>query len=160
MDTEPLRAAGNAERIADEYAAGLFRLCLVMLRNTHDAEDAVQDTLLRYLQGAPEFESRERERAWLFTVAANRCRDALRDAKRHPRVSMDELSELGVPDEYAGVLDALMALPEKYRLALTLHYVYGYGTAEIAEMIGRTPSAVKMRLQKGRKMLADALGKE
>ena len=147
MDNTPVRPDGEIERIVDEYASELFRLCLVMIKNTHDAEDAVQDTLLSYLQHAPEFESRESERSWLLTVAANRCRDSLRRAKRHPSVSMDELTELGATDEHALVLDALMALPEKFRLVLTLHYVEGYSTSEIAGMIGRTPSAVKMRLQ-------------
>lgn len=160
MDNTPVRPDGKIERIVDEYASELFRLCLVMLKNTHDAEDAVQDTLLSYLQRAPEFESRESERSWLLTVAANRCRDSLRRAKRHPSVSMDELTELGATDEHALVLDALMALPEKFRLVLTLHYVEGYSTSEIAGMIGRTPSAVKMRLQKGRRLLEDTLGKE
>ena len=160
MDYTPVRPDGEIERIVDEYASELFRLCLVMLKNTHDAEDAVQDTLLSYLQHAPEFESRESERSWLLTVAANRCRDSLRRAKRHPSVSMDELTELGATDEHAIVLDALMALPEKFRLVLTLHYVEGYSTSEIAGMIGRTPSAVKMRLQKGRRLLEDTLGKE
>ena len=160
MDNTPVRPDGEIERIVDEYASELFRLCLVMLKNTHDAEDTVQDTLLSYLQHAPEFESRESERSWLLTVAANRCRDSLRRAKRHPSVSMDELTELGATDEHALVLDALMALPEKFRLVLTLHYVEGYSTSEIAGMIGRTPSAVKMRLQKGRRLLEDTLGKE
>lgn len=160
MDNTPVRPDGEIERIVDEYASELFRLWLVMLKNTHDAEDAVQDTLLSYLQRAPEFESRESERSWLLTVAANRCRDSLRRAKRHPSVSMDELTELGATDEHALVLDALMALPEKFRLVLTLHYVEGYSTSEIAGMIGRTPSAVKMRLQKGRRLLEDTLGKE
>lgn len=160
MDYTPVRPDGEIERIVDEYASELFRLCLVMLKNTHDAEDTVHDTLLSYLQHAPEFESRESERSWLLTVAANRCRDSLRRAKRHPSVSMDELTELGATDEHALVLDALMALPEKFRLVLTLHYVEGYSTSEIAGMIGRTPSAVKMRLQKGRRLLEDTLGKE
>lgn len=160
MDNTPVRPDGEIERIVDEYASELFRLCLVMLKNTHDAEDAVQDTLLSYLQRAPEFESRESERSWLLTVAANRCRDSLRRAKRHPSVSMDELTELGATDEHALVLDALMALPEKFRLVLTLHYVEVYSTSEIAGMIGRTPSAVKMRLQKGRRLLEYTLGKE
>ena len=154
------RQPGEAERIVNEYASGLFAYCLVMLANRAEAEDAVQDTLLRYILSAPEFESARSERAWLFTVASNRCRDRQREAKRHPRVSLDELAELGAESEDLGVLDALMALPEKYRAVLTLHYVEGYGTAEIAGMIGRTPSAVKMRLKKGRELLETELGKE
>lgn len=150
----------DAARIMDEYAEALFRFCIVMLANTHDAEDAVQDTLLRYIQRNPVFKSREQERAWLFKVAANRCRDAHREAARHPCVNLDELAELGVTESYAGIIDALMALPEKFRSVLVLHSVYGYNTREIACIIGRTPSAVKMRLKKGRELLESALGKE
>ena len=160
MQVRPERPAGEAERIVDEYASELFAFCLVMLASRADAEDAVQDTLLRYLQRAPEFESARSERAWLFTVAANCCRDRHREAKRHPRVPLDELAELGADSEDLGVLDALMALPEKFRLVLTLHYVEGYSTAEIAAMTGRTPSAIKMRLKKGRELLETELGKE
>lgn len=160
MENTPVRPDGEIERTVDEYASALFRMCLVMLRSVPDAEDAVQDALLAYLCRAPQFDSPGSERAWLFTVAANRCRDSLREAKRHPRVSMDELSGLGAEREDLGVLEALMALPEKFRLVLTLHYVEGYSTAEIAAMIGRTPSAVKMRLKKGRALLENELGKE
>ena len=53
-----------------------------------------------------------------------------------------------------------MTLPEKYKIVLMLHYVEGYSTKEIAEMIGKTSSAVKMCLQKGRALLKAAYGKE
>ena len=53
-----------------------------------------------------------------------------------------------------------MTLPEKFRLVLMLHYVEEYPVADIAKIIGRTPSAVKMRLQKGRKLLEEAYRKE
>ena len=58
------------------------------------------------------------------------------------------------------ILDALLELPEKYRLALILYYVEGYRINEIAEMIRKSPSAVKMRLQKGRSLLKNAYRKE
>ena len=58
------------------------------------------------------------------------------------------------------IIDALMTLPEKYKVVLLLHYVEGYSTKEIAEMIDKTTSAVKMRLQKGRTLLKEAYGKE
>ena len=151
MDRDSRRA--KAAELVEKYGPALFRLCLVMLRNAADAEDAVQEALLRYIERAPEFESPEAERAWLFTVASNRCRDALRAARRHPQLTLDELAGLGAEESELGVLDALMRLPEKYRLALTLHYVEGYSTGEIASMTGRTPSCVKMRLKKGRELL-------
>ena len=151
MDRDSRRA--KAAELVEKYGPALFRLCLVMLRNAADAEDAVQEALLRYIERAPEFESAGAERAWLFTVASNRCRDALRAARRHPQLTLDELAGLGAEESELGVLDALMRLPEKYRLALTLHYVEGYSTGEIASMTGRTPSCVKMRLKKGRELL-------
>ena len=151
MDRDSRRA--KAAELVEKYGSALFRLCLVMLRNAADAEDAVQEALLRYIERAPEFESAEAERAWLFTVASNRCRDALRAARRHPQLTLDELAGLGAEESGLGLLDALMRLPEKYRLALTLHYVEGYSTGEIASMTGRTPSCVKMRLKKGRELL-------
>ena len=52
------------------------------------------------------------------------------------------------------------SLPEKFRLVLVLHYVEGYRVEEIARIVGRTPSAVKMRLQKGRRLLKEAYQKE
>lgn len=143
----------GAGQLVDKYGSALFRFCLVMLRNAADAEDAVQETLLRYIERSPEFESAGAERAWLFTVAANRCRDTLRAASRHPQLTLDELAGLGAEKSELGILDALMNLPEKYRLALTLHYVEGYSTGEIASMLGHTPSAIKMRLKKGRELL-------
>ena len=50
-----------------------------------------------------------------------------------------------------------MEVPEKFRIVLTLHYVEGYKVDEIAKMLGRTSSAVKMRLAKGRKLLEEKL---
>ena len=88
----------KAAQLVEKYGSALFRLCLVMLRNAPDAEDAVQEALLRYIERAPEFESAGAERAWLFTVAANRCRDALRAASRHPQITLDELAGLGAEE--------------------------------------------------------------
>lgn len=88
----------KAAELVEEYGSALFRLCLVMLRSAPDAEDAVQEALLRYIERAPEFESAGAERAWLFTVAANRCRDALRAASRHPQITLDELAGLGAEE--------------------------------------------------------------
>lgn len=151
---------GEAERVVEQYGDMLYRLCLVALGSRADAEDAVQDTLLRYLQKAPAFASREHEKAWLIRVAANRCRDLRRFRLRHPHTGLEEVAGRCAEPGDRAVLEALMSLPEKFRVVLLLHYVEGYSTGQIAPMIGRTPSAVKMRLQKGRKLLEQAYGRE
>ena len=83
---------------------------------------------------------------------------------RHPVTDIEELKEFiggeeeGVKD--SGILDALMTLPEKFRMVLVLYYVEGYRTEEIAKIIGKSTSAVKMRLQKGRRLLEDVYRRE
>lgn len=159
----PPQPPGGVEGAVERYGDALFRLCLVMLGSDADAEDAVQETMVRYLQKAPAFADGDHERAWLLTVAKNVCRDMLRTRKRRGTVSLEALEQLsdGTFDSAdAGVWEALMALPERFRLVLTLYYVEQYPIGDIARVIGRTPSAVKMRLQKGRRLLREAYGKE
>ena len=141
----------------DEYGDMLYRLCFVMLRNTADAEDAVQETYIKYMLSSPPFNGDEHEKAWLITVAANKCRDMLRFRKRHAADSDDILRDRAAETESRGVLEALLEVPEKYSIVLTLHYIEGYKVDEIAKMLGKTPSAVKMRLAKGRELLKEKL---
>lgn len=153
-------SAKDIERIIDAYGNILFRLCLIMLGNASDAEDAVQETLIKYLQKAPEFKDREHEKAWILKVAANKCRDILRFRVRHVTVDMESIHEFTKDSSDSGILEALMTLPEKFRIVLILYYVEQYKTEEIAGMIGKSVSAVKMRLQKGRKLLKEIYRKE
>ena len=148
------------ESLLQTYGNSLFRLSLVMLRNESDAEDAIQDTMIRYLQKAPNFQDADHEKAWLFKVCTNICHDMLRYRKRHPQVDIDTQYHLTEKETDASLLDALMELPEKFKLVLILYYVEGYRIHEIAEIIERSPSAVKMRLQKGRKLLENTYRKE
>ena len=144
----------RVERILDIYGNTLYRICFVMLSNEADAEDAVQDTLMRYLQKAPEFESSDHEKAWLITTAKNKCRDMLRGRKRYQQMNIEcGQQDMLIESVDRSVMEALMSLPEKYKIVLILYYVEEYCVNDIAKMIKRTPSAVKMRLKKGRELL-------
>ena len=150
----------DIESVIEQYGDMLYRLCLIILRSESDAEDAVQDTFIRLFRRAPEFESSEHRKAWLIRVATNRCRDMLRFRARHP-LSDAEIPECAicVPED-SGILEALTSLPEKYRIVLTLYYVEDCRIEDIAGIINRTPSAVKMRLKKGRALLEEIYRKE
>lgn len=148
------------EEIVQAYGDMLYRLCLVMLGNASDAEDAVQETLFSYIRKSPVFKDKEHEKAWLITVAANKCKDMLRYRKKHPQVDLDYIKDVSAEKCDSGIIEALMQLPEKFRIVLTLHYVEEYPVNEIAKLINRTPSAVKMRLQKGRKLLEEKYREE
>ena len=70
------------------------------------------------------------------------------------------LKEFSDEPDNTGILEALMQIPEKYRIVLTLYYVEEYKVDEIAKIISKTPSAVKMRLKKGRELLEKEYRKE
>ena len=150
----------NIERVIRVHGDRLLRMCAVMLGNADDAEDAVQETVIRYFQKAPQFENEEHEKAWLLRVASNWCRDMLRFRTRHPQKDIDSLYDLAAEQPGSDILDALMTLPEKFRLVMLLYYVEEYRVGEIARIIRKTPSAVKMRLHKGRKLLGEIYRKE
>lgn len=160
MQLKSTTATGNLETILSTHGNKLFRICLVMLGNEEDAKDALQETILKYMQKAPVFKDFEHEKAWLITVATNQCRDMLRFRLRHPQVELDYIKDLTDTPADGEVMEALMTLPEKYRTVLMLHYVEEYKVEEIAKMIGKSVSAVKMRLQRGREQLEEKYRKE
>lgn len=160
MKNRSAQPAENIEQVMQIYGNMLFRLCLITLGSASDAEDAVQETMMKYLQKAPIFETAEHEKAWLITVATNKCRDMLRFRKRHPVAELDEIKSFTSETSDNGILDALMTLPDRFRTVLVLYYVEEYRIEEIARIIGKTASAVKMRLQKGRRLLREAYEKE
>lgn len=160
MDNSSVRPTDGVQAVVHLYGNMLFRICYVILGNEADAEDAVQETVIKYMQKAPTFVNSEHEKAWLITIAKNYCRDMLRFRLRHPQINFEYLQGLSSDTSDSGILEALMSLPEKFRLVLTLYYVEEYRIEDIARFIQKTPSAVKMRLQKGRKLLEEKYRKE
>ena len=160
MTAEKLKFPPDAERAVEEYGNSLYRLCIVMLQNCDDAQDAVQDCFLRYITKASDFKSSEHEKAWLIRVATNICKDMLRYRKHSSFLSLDEIRTLTSSEDNAQILGMLGLLEEKYRAVIHLHYVEGYGTAEISDMLGITSAAVKKRLQRGREKLREIYEKE
>ena len=136
-----------------KYSDMLYKICIVILCNEQDVQDAIQDTFCRYLEKWPEFRDEEHEKAWLIRVATNICRDMIRFQIRHPKVSIDELENTLVAPEQKETLKELLELPVKQKTVLYLHYVEGYHIKEIAAIMGTTESAVKMQMLRGRKQM-------
>lgn len=150
----------DIERIVLKYSNMLFKICLVSLRNEHDAKDAVQDTFYQYIRKEIEFKNEDHEKAWLIRVATNICKNMLRFKFMHPKVDIEVLYDYSESEENSEILEDLILIPYKFKIVMVLHYVEGYKVDEIAKIIGKTPSAVKMRLQKGRKLLKQEYLKE
>ena len=143
-----------------KYSDTLYKVCIVILCNEQDVQDAIQDTFCRYLEKKPEFRDEEHEKAWLIRVATNICRDMIRFRIRHPKVSIDEVENTLAAPEDKEILRELLELPVKQKTVIYLHYVEGYQIKEIADILGITESAVKTRLLRGRKQLRDAVSME
>lgn len=155
----PVRLTGEqVEKAVEVYGDTLFRICLMMLCREQDAEDAVQETFLRYITKSPVFSDESHEKAWLITVAQNICRNMLRFRSRHPTVNPDELYDYCQESDDIGKLEFIMSLPETYKTVLYLFYAERYQTDEIARMLHISPAAVRKRLQYARQALQKEYG--
>ena len=145
------------ERVYDAYADMLYRLAVSMLRSSSDAEDAVQNVFCRYLDHAPAFRDNEHEKAWLLRVTINQCKDLMRRRKLRAWLPIEALNEVGVREKSTPALDAVYALPDKYKTVIILHYLEEMSIDEIAAALSLSPSAVKMRLSRGRDKMREII---
>ena len=136
-----------------KYSDMLYKICIVILCNEQDVQDAIQDTFCRYMEKKPNFRDEQHEKAWLIRVATNISRDMIRFRIRHPKVSINELENSLIALEQKETLKELLELPVKQKMVIYLHYVEGYQIKEIADILGITEGAVKMRLQRGRELM-------
>lgn len=147
----------QAGRILDSYGNSVLRLAYSYLHNMADAEDILQETLIRYLRSAPQFESSDHEKAWLLRVAANLSKNRI-DYNR-VRLS-EELNEEIAADEkndLSFVWEAVKQLPQTQCEVIHLFYQEGYSTAEIAKLLSRRESTVRSDLRRGREKLRGIL---
>ena len=145
-------SAQQLEDAYDAYGAAVYRLAMAFLGQCADAEDVTQETFCRLLYRAPTFADEDHQKRWLLQVAANLCRNQLRGFWRK-RVTQLEDTIPTMPPEEREALNAVMALPEQYKLPIHLYYYEGYSVAETAEILRLGQSAVKMRLKRGRELL-------
>lgn len=141
------------KELVNNYGNMLYRIALCVLCDKDDAEDAVQDAFLKFLTKAPEFESEEHKKAWLIRVVTNISKNISILRIKHRTLDINELEYVGVVDEDKDVFEAVMSLPVKYKIVMILHYIEGYPTKDISEIINISDAAVRKRLQKGRELL-------
>ena len=137
------------EALVTHNETRLYRAALAILGDPQEAEDAVQDAFVRYLEKAPA--DLENSSAWLMRVLVNGCKSRLRLAWRRVGPLPEMLPTPG-PEERQE-LEALFALPPEDRVAIHLHYYEGYSTDEIAQILGCRPGTVRSRLSRARDRL-------
>ena len=157
-----MRSDWEANRAIDRYADLVRRVCMIHLKNHADTEDIFQTVFLKYVTGTTEFESEKHEKAWFIRVTINACKDLLRSFFRSRTVSLDDLLEQPdqVPEDHREVLEAVLALPDKYRDVVYLHYYEGYTAPEIGTIMHKNPNTVYTLLTRARDELRKMLGGE
>ena len=143
----------------DELGDSVFRLAYSWLKNRADAEDVMQETLLKlYLEPKP-FESREHRQRWVFRVASNECRKLLRTPWKRRTGPLEDADEAAVFDQPAQseLFQEVMSLPAKYRVPLYLYYYEGYSVDEVGELLKLKASTVQTRLARARAKLKTQL---
>ncbi len=155
-----VRSEGEVNHAVERYSDMIRRICLCHLKNSADTEDVFQSVFLKYLLYEGNFEDEGHEKAWFIRVALNACKDYRKSLFRHRTLSLEELAEeaASIPPRQCEVLEAVLALPAKYRNVIYLHYYEGYSAAEMGRILGRKENTVYSLLSRGRAMLKEALG--
>ena len=148
------------------HADAVWRVCALYFPDHADRQDAFQDTFMSYaLADAMAFEGDGHRKAWLITVARNRCRDMLKAAARKGLPLSEEVEGRLASEDPATqpgsvaseVLDALRALDDAPRTPLYLALYEGYTVPEIARMVDAPDNTVYSWIARGKKRLKEVL---
>ena len=153
----------EAEEIFDLYGNAILRLAVSYLHNKEDAEDILQETLIKFVTVRPVFENEAHRKAWLMRVSSNLAKNRIdynkvRDTKElNEEIAGEVQEDLDKGDEYKAIWDAVMSLPVHQREAIHLFYQEGYQTSEIATILGRREATVRSDLKRARDKLRELL---
>ena len=155
-----MRSEAEANRAIEAYSDMVRRLCMIHLKNYADTEDIFQTVFLKYVLSSVSFESEEHEKAWIIRVTINACKDLLKSFFRSRTVSLEQLLDQPAPlaPEHREVLEAVLALPPKYKDVVYLHYYEGYTAPEIGRILGKNVNSVYTLLTRARQLLKETLG--
>lgn len=149
----------SVEEAFRRYGDRVFSVAFSICQNKEDADDTVQDTFLKYFTRNEDYIDETHLKAWLLRVAINRAKDITGAFWRRNRVSWEEyMAELVFQEpEDRSLFEAVMRLPEKYRIVIHLFYYEEYAIDEISATLRSHPGTVKSQLNRGRKLLKSML---
>ena len=151
-----MRSEEEANRAVDLYGDTVRRISMMHQKNR---ADIFQNVFLKYVLRTAPFDNPEHEKAWIIRVTSNACRDLLKSFFRSRTVSLDTLIKKPqeMPEDHSDILEAVLALPEKYKDPIYLHYYEGYTAEEIGQILGKNTNTVYTLLTRARKMLKTRL---
>jgi len=157
------------EKLMNAHAQFVYNLALRTLGDAREAEDVTQDAMLRAWNGLPRFRAESSFKTWLYRIVTNLCYNRLPRLKRDLR-ALDSHAAWGIADESQRAETGLMqrelrgqihqaidALPDHYRMLITMRYLQELSYAEIAEATSMPLGTVKTGIHRGRMRLRKAM---
>ncbi len=138
------------------YSDMVYKLAYARTGSKHDADDIFQEVFLRYVRKNPTFENESHRKAWLLKVTCN-CSNSFFSSFWNKRVVplSDEVEEVELDLEGFSLEDELGKLPAKYREVIHLFYYEELSTKEVASILHRKESTVRMQLTRARILLKE-----
>lgn len=154
---------GDAHAFARLYEMiyqDLYRFALYTLKNSHDAEDMVSDTVTDAFRQIRSLKNAEAFRSWMFRILTNKCKMKLKSYLNQTSELPEDLScEMPDLNEKADVRDAFFALDDEERLILSLNLFAGYSSREIGELLDLNDNTVRSKQSRAlKKMQAKLTG--
>lgn len=148
-----------------DYKDTVYKIAYAGCGNSYDADDILQDVFFALLQWRKKFDSEEHLKAWLIRVTINRVKSHLRSFYVKKRAVIEENlvsagEDIEETEELRLIREAVIALPENYRITIILYYYCGYSCAEIADILKMKEPTVKTRLKRARDKLKIQLREE
>jgi RNA polymerase sigma-70 factor (ECF subfamily) len=153
----------DSESVIERHRGELHAHCMRMLRSREDAEDALQDTLLRAWRSLHQYEGRGSVRSWLYRIATNASLDQMRRRDQHV-IHSDDTTAPGLDDQLERrewlrrLIGAAERLPERQRTVFAHREIVGLSARETAEALGTTQASVNSAMQRARSSLKAELG--
>ncbi len=158
--------SAEIETLIDEYGDDILRLCYIYTKDYSQAEDLFQEVFIKIYKSLDNFRQDSDIYTWITRIAINTCKDYLKSAwiKRNilfwdvkteekGTVETDVIKEI----ERDYILNAVLNLPEKYRVVIYLYYYKGFTTADMAQILKTKESTIRSRLMRAREILKSNL---
>jgi len=157
-------------KLIEAYQTPVYNLAYRMLNNAGEAEEAAQEAFIRAYTRLDSYDPAHKFSTWMLSITSNYCIDLIRKRRAlllsideplppHPALMSDNSkgpeAQVVMNEQQAMVQALLQELPEDYRQTVVLRYWYDLSYDEIAEMMDTTVSAIKSRLFRARRLLAE-----
>ena len=160
------------EQLMEAHESRMYAVSLRMCGNREDAQDCLQEAMLRIYKAMSSFKSQSSFATWAYRITMNTCLDELRRRKVRTSASLDAMLETGwapsdetdTPEHHAlrseqrrALEKAITDLPDDMRAAIVLRDVQGFSYEDIARILETNAGTIKSRISRGREKLRDYL---